>query len=75
MEKTPKRSNDDILLGVCGGIAEYFDRDPFIIRLFVVISALFALELVLIFYIILALIMESPSGEDDDDQEEDLKQG
>ena len=34
MKKTLYRSNNDkILLGICGGIAEYFEVDPTLIRL------------------------------------------
>ena len=32
MQKRLMRSNDKILGGVCGGIAEYFDVDPTLVR-------------------------------------------
>jgi phage shock protein C len=55
-QKLQKSATDKILFGVCGGLAEYFDIDPVIIR------ALFAFVTVaggsgLFIYIILAIIM------------------
>ena len=32
MEKKLMRSNDRVLAGVCGGLAEYFDFDPVLVR-------------------------------------------
>ena len=32
MEKKLMRSNDKVLGGVCGGLAEYFDFDPVLVR-------------------------------------------
>lgn len=50
------KSSDRRLLGVCGGIADYFDLDPNIIRLLWVIFSLLGGSGVLA-YIIAALIM------------------
>lgn len=57
---TPKKlfrsKTNRILFGVCGGLAEYFDIDPTIIR---VICVLFIPDLVI--YFLLALIIpENP---------------
>lgn len=52
------KSSDRRLLGVCGGIADYFDLDPNIIRLLWVIFSLLGGSGVLA-YIIAALIMPS----------------
>ena len=42
MEKKLYRSqNDKKLCGVCGGIAEYFDIDPTVIRLLWILATLF----------------------------------
>lgn len=58
--KTKKRlyksSSEKILGGVCGGIAEYFDTDPTLVRLLWVIFTLFY-GTGLILYIILWIIM------------------
>jgi len=52
------RSNDRILAGVCGGIAEYMGIDPTIIRILYVLASIFtaAFPGVLV-YIIMWLIM------------------
>ena len=50
------KSSDRRLLGVCGGLADYFDLDPNIIRLLWVIFSLLGGSGVLA-YIIAALIM------------------
>jgi phage shock protein C len=57
MKKKLFKSNTDKKLdGVCGGIAEYFDVDPTVIRLAWVIFACFAGS-GLLAYIICAIIM------------------
>ena len=55
MKKLTK-SGDRKLCGVCGGIAEYFDIDPTVIRLLLIISVLFAGSGILV-YIVAAIIM------------------
>ncbi|HML36510.1 MAG TPA: PspC domain-containing protein [Bacillota bacterium] len=56
MEKKLYKSNDKVLAGVCGGIGEYFNVDPVIIRLLWVVFTLLA-GAGLIAYIIAAIIM------------------
>ena len=46
------RSKDKILGGVCSGMAEYFDTDPSLIRLFWVLLTLLSLGAGLLLYII-----------------------
>jgi len=59
MKKLLKRSvTDKRLFGVCGGIAEYFDVDPTIIRLAFAITAIFG-GAGLVAYIVCAIIMPS----------------
>lgn len=55
MKKLIKSSNRK-LCGVCGGIAEYFDVDPTVIRLLWVVLCLFAGSGILA-YIVAAIIM------------------
>ena len=50
-----KSKTNRMICGVCGGIGEYFNIDPTIIRLLVVIFAITSVGL--IFYIIAAIIM------------------
>lgn len=66
-----KSSKDKVLAGVCGGVAEYFNIDPVIVRLIWVLATL-AYGAGLLFYIIAAIIMPQESGENTfHDREED----
>ena len=57
-EKKLMRSSNKILAGVCGGIAEYFDVDPTLIRVIYAILAVFTTGFPgLLLYLILMLIM------------------
>ena len=56
MKKLYKSQYDRKLCGVCGGIAEYFDIDPTVVRLIWVLLVLCAGTGVLA-YIIAALVM------------------
>jgi phage shock protein C len=55
MKKLQRSQNEKIILGVCGGVANYFEIDPVIVRI------IFALLLVtgsgFFLYLIMALIM------------------
>jgi phage shock protein C len=62
MERKLKRSNKDKMLGgVCGGLGEYLNIDPTIVRLIFIILALAGGPGILI-YIILWLIMPLDDG-------------
>lgn len=64
MEKHLQRSRTEKMIGgVCGGLAQYFEIDPTVVRLLWVIVILFGGSGVLL-YIILWLIMplESPAA-------------
>lgn len=59
--KVLQKSRNRMLSGVLGGVAEYFDVDPTLIRLiFVVVALLSAGFPLLIAYIIAAFIMPEP---------------
>ena len=66
MEKSSKKrlyrteNSDAKLFGVCGGIAEYFDIDPTVIRIAWVL-AIFALGTGLLAYLVCALCMPTKS--------------
>lgn len=49
--------NNLIISGVCGGIAEYFELDPTLVRLGLVLLTIFTAFSGIIFYIIAALII------------------
>ena len=59
MEKRLFKSNiDKKICGVCGGIAEYFDLDPTLIRVVYVILSMFSAGFPgLLVYIILMILM------------------
>ncbi len=59
--KTLHKSNNKMICGVCGGIAEYFNIDPTIVRLgFVGFSIIFGSGLLA--YIVAAIIMPNASA-------------
>jgi phage shock protein PspC (stress-responsive transcriptional regulator) len=52
------RSVDDrIFAGVCGGLAEYFDFDPVLVRIAYAFLTIFTAFSGLIFYIVLWIVM------------------
>ena len=58
MDKKLMRSNNKMVAGVCGGIAEYFDVDPTIIRaLYAIVTLVTAGLLGIIAYFVLCAIM------------------
>ncbi len=58
MQKKLYRSNDKIIAGVLGGVGEYFDTDPTLIRLaYILIAIMTAVVPAIIAYIIAALIV------------------
>jgi phage shock protein PspC (stress-responsive transcriptional regulator) len=62
--KRLQRSADNkLLLGVCGGLADYFDADPTLVRVAFVLVALLAGTGALL-YVALALIMPNPAMAD-----------
>ncbi|MGB9857404.1 MAG: PspC domain-containing protein [Dictyoglomaceae bacterium] len=66
MEKKLYRSKKErILLGVCGGIAEYFSVDPTIVRLILILLIFTTGPLLPLLYLISALIIPpAPDGEE-----------
>lgn len=54
--KLYRRADDKVLAGVCGGLADYFDVDPTLIRVLWVIFSLFYL-IGVIAYIVLVLVI------------------
>ena len=60
MTKRLYRVDNGVIAGVCGGIAEYFNLDPIVIRLLAV-ALFFAGTLSLWVYILAALIIPKKS--------------
>lgn len=52
-----RSDRDKILLGVCGGMAEFMDTDPFLVRVLWVVGTILTSGVLIIAYLILALIM------------------
>ena len=59
-KKLTKSANDRKLCGVCGGIAEYLNVDPTVIRLLAVLLCCTGSGLIA--YIVAALIMPEPEN-------------
>ncbi|SFD06218.1 PspC domain-containing protein [Butyrivibrio sp. YAB3001] len=58
MEKKLYRSNERKIFGVCGGIAEYFNIDPTLVRIICIVLAINGGSGAL-FYLIAALLMDN----------------
>ena len=57
MKRLYKSSQNNMICGVCGGIAEYFNVDPTLIRLGVAAIALVGIGSPIIAYFIAAIII------------------
>ena len=58
MNKRLTKSYDKFLCGVCGGIAEYFDVDPTLVRIGYAALSIFSVGFPgLLLYIIMAIVM------------------
>ena len=56
------RSDDNkMLLGVCGGIGEFFDVDPVLVRLIWILVTIFSFGLGILAYIATAIVMPTKS--------------
>ena len=63
MKKQLRRSTENkVIAGVCGGIAEYFDIDPTLIRLVWVLFCALGGSGVLAYIIAAIIIPEAPAG-------------
>lgn len=63
MKELKRSANKRFIMGVCGGIGEYFGVDPTIIRLLFIILAFITKGIFVLFYIIAFVLM--PAGEAD----------
>ena len=57
------RSDNTVIAGVCGGIAEYFELDPTLIRLLTVFLVLAGLGVPILAYIIAIVVIPKRSGD------------
>jgi phage shock protein C len=59
-----KRSRNKMIAGVCGGIAEYFNWDPTIVRVgYVLLSVISAAFPGILVYVILWIVMPPPESD------------
>lgn len=64
MKKRLVKSKDKKLFGVAGGLAEYFDVDPLLVRILIVVLAL-GFGVVIVGYILLAIWMPKPAEDEE----------
>ncbi len=57
MKKLYLSSTDRKIAGVCGGLGEYFDRDPTLFRILFILIAILSLGLGIIAYILMWMII------------------
>ena len=57
MKRLTKSRTDSMIAGVCGGIAEYFDIDPTLVRAGYLIFTFLGAGSPVILYILLAIIL------------------
>lgn len=70
--KPLKKSKNKKICGVCGGIAEYFDIDPTLVRLIIAILILCGFGTGIIVYFICALILPEADAESTTTKDEDI---
>ena len=61
MKRLYRSNQNKMIAGVCGGIAEYFDIDPTVVRIAWVILSLVGALGILSYVICLVLMPENPS--------------
>lgn len=60
MKKLTKSKDEKIISGVLGGIAEYFEVDPTLVRLGYVLFSFLGAGSPIILYILLAIVIPNP---------------
>lgn len=61
MKKLAKSKDNAVIFGVLGGLGQYFNIDPVLLRVIVVVATFIGVGLTVPIYLLLALIM--PDGE------------
>jgi phage shock protein C len=67
VKKLYRSTKNRMLAGVCGGIAEYFELDPTIIRVLFVLLSVFAGGGILAYIILWLLIPQEPETSEPDE--------
>jgi len=63
MKKLAKSKNNAVIFGVLGGIGEYFNIDPVLLRVVVVVATFVGVGATVPIYLLLALVMPDENGE------------
>lgn len=75
-KKLTRSKNDRILMGVSGGLAEYFNIDVVIVRILWIVAGLLSVGHAVIAYIVLAILMpevpEAPAKAHGFDPDEEI---
>ena len=61
VKRVYRSKKNKILAGVCGGIAEYFDVDPVLVRLLLVLLVLMGFAGIILYLVAWLLIPENPN--------------
>ncbi|GEK90473.1 PspC domain-containing protein [Alkalibacterium kapii] len=61
MKKLTKSKNNEVIFGVLGGLGEYFNIDPVLLRVIVVVATFIGVGSTVPIYLLLALVM--PDGD------------
>ena len=69
MKKLYKSRKNKVIDGVCGGIAEYMEVDPVLVRLVTVLLLIFSGGVIFIAYILGMIIMPNQPWEERDEEE------
>ncbi len=70
MKRITKSSKNRVIFGVCGGLGEYFERDPVLFRLvFIILLFMSGIVPFIIAYIIAALIIPEPAIDTENKEE------
>lgn len=64
MKRKLRLSRNRKLFGVCGGFAEYFDVDPAIVRILMIVAILCSCGYAAAFYVLCAIFIDRPSIQD-----------
>ena len=73
MKKRLTKSTNRKLFGVAGGVAEYFDVDPLLVRAGFVVTTFFFFPFAIVGYVALAIMMPSAAHVTDDSDETDMR--
>ncbi len=59
-KKLTRNPEDQMIFGVCSGLANYLNLDPVIVRLVIVLLVLFGHGVGILIYLLLAILMPEP---------------